>query len=417
MRFSLFLVLFWSATATLAVAQNQVVAADGVTLMYNQPSAVHFQGTKNLTYFGWVNSVGEVYLRTYDHSTSLFDTARKIRTWTGPDDHAAPALHVVQHGPRTGTLLVAGAFHSSPLTIQSSVGPESTQMNLQTTINSRPNTYPRFAETANGTIFLFTRGHPTVNPSSRGLMHMYKSTNGGVSWSGPKTIVTWSPNTFIYAGPVRSYGNKIGVAFGIYNNVSLRYASEVYFIESSDGGSTWKAPTSEIATNSIGANIAPIRRSAWGAQARVWDLIYDPQGRPSVAHVEYTSEYSAVPNSSLCYGYVNQFKGSYWATRTVSQIAMNYYSAGLVFDSSDPFRVFASVPLGGNGSDLAIFDAPSPGGTWVRGQTIATGGYAVRPQAVANAAPDLKITWLDSRAYSDYRVWDTSVMAHLGVLP
>jgi hypothetical protein len=96
---------------------------------------------------------------------------------------------------------------------------------------------------------------------------------------------------------------------------------------------------------------------------------------------------------------------------------MNYYSGGLVFDSANPFRVFASVPVGLSGSDLVVYDSPNLGTSWIRGQTVATGGYNVRPQAVANSAPDLTITWLDSRSYTNYRVWDTSLMAHVGVVP
>ncbi|MEQ1823864.1 MAG: BNR-4 repeat-containing protein [Fimbriimonadaceae bacterium] len=400
-----------------ALAQNQMVAGDGVTLMYNQPSAVHYQGTKSKTYFGWINSLGETYLRSYDHDAQAFDGATKIRTWTGPDDHAAPALHVVQHGPRAGTLLVASAFHSSPLTVQRGLAPEGTAMSIASTISSRPNTYPRFAETADGTIFLFTRGHPNPNASTRGLVHMYKSIDGGVTWTGPKTIVTWNLNTFVYAGPVRSFGTKIGFAFGIYDSVAQNYRSEVYYIESTDGGATWKTPLGAAATNSIGANIAPIRRCPWGGRTRVWDLIYDSQGRPSIAHVEYPTEYSPIPNSSFCNGIVTQFKGGYWASRMVSPISMNYYPGGLVFDASNPFRIFATIPAGLTGSDLVIYDSLNQGSSWTRGQTVATGGFNVRPQAVANAAPDLRITWLDSRSYTEYRSFDTSVMAHLGILP
>lgn len=67
---------------------------DGAWTWFNGPSAIHKNGT---TYVAWVNSLGDIKIGSYNHSTNSYQT-NTLHFRFEQDDHDGPGIRILDNG-------------------------------------------------------------------------------------------------------------------------------------------------------------------------------------------------------------------------------------------------------------------------------------------------------------------------------
>jgi hypothetical protein len=394
-----------SAQEDLKSCEVKTVSETGVTLWYNQPSAVFYQGEHERTYFAWVTSSGEVQLRFYDHDLAEFSERVTLHSWEKSDDHAAPSLHIITEGANKGRLVVAYSFHSSPLIVRYSRSPEDiTHWSEETTIYESYASYPRLVTLPDRTLAVFFRSHPLEKASSSGWLAFMTSADDGANWGNYKKAIDFGNNAIVYAGPVAVQNGRLAVAWTVFDIERKRLKSELFVAYSDDSGQSWLNYDGTPFSPFINQTIEPIVLGEGLEQRRVWDTFLHPDGSLSVAHISYLEEYNF--NTNRMAGYVTTWRQGEWVTQGVGGIAEVYYPSGLVFDPSDVNMVY----VGSVQEGTSVIELRRAGKVqWELTDSDAYKGYT-RPQVVKNFSPELKLTWLGVREYSNYKEFDTALL-------
>jgi BNR repeat-containing family member len=82
------------AGASGGTAQNGELVADGAWCWFQDPRAIHYVGTHDRTYIGYVTSAGDIDMVSQDAGTAAL-THTTLRAGLQADDHAAPGLVVL----------------------------------------------------------------------------------------------------------------------------------------------------------------------------------------------------------------------------------------------------------------------------------------------------------------------------------
>lgn len=395
--------VFLICLATFATAQETIPNA--TTLWLNQPGAMYHDGTHSRTYLGWVTSAGAVMVGAFDHDLGQMLPPVQIHQWPISDDHAAPAIHVIQHGPDAGKVIVAFALHNSVLYSRRTTNPEDiASWDATRAVTLRKSTYPKLAETSDGTLHVMFRGDalPPLKSQSQGVLK--SSTDGGQTWSADTDVVNFGAQMITYPGSLRSFGNRLHIMFNV---PPLGGTTRTLYHAWRDESGIWKRANGQTLTLPItAASMPPIYTGPEGRNLVLGDLRLDLVGRPILTFLTsgaYTSTFGAANPA-----YRARFTGSFWQVKAVPSAVQVYYPAGLTIDPLDTNRLVSVVRFNGQ-YELRSFTTANEGTNWTATTLVRQVKPMARPMFVENGTPGFRLTWLDVDRYMTYRDYLTNL--------
>lgn len=389
-------------------APPQQPLGDGAWSWFADPRGVHYQGTKNATYIGWVAQDGDIKVASFDHGSGVRTTA-VLNAKLQVDDHSNPALLVRPDG----RLQVFYSRHNGGSMFYrvtrnpEDIGSWGTEETLPTnTSGGKGFTYPNpMRLSAEGKTYLFWRGgnyNPTFSTQQ----------DGQSTWAPAQTLVT-VPGQRPYVKYDSNKTDKIGFAFtnGHPNEVS---DSNIYFAYYKAGG-IYKADGTRIGT--LGTAITPAQADKVfdnANKAWVHDMAFDSQGRPVIVFAEFVS------TGDHRYRYA-KWLGDRWVSSEITPAGGSintdgrepYYSAGITLDHEDPRTVYLSRPVGGI-FEVETWTTQNDGTSWT--QTAVTAGSTtnnVRPISPRGLIPfsgAMSVVWMGG-TYTHYLEYKTSIAA------
>ncbi|MCE5331206.1 MAG: glycoside hydrolase family 88 protein [Bacteroidales bacterium] len=397
----------------------QSFAFDGAWCWFSDPRAVYYEGVHKRTYTGWIDSYGDVFVASYDHTT------RQMQSWKlfdklEVDDHDSPSILI----DKQGYIMVFFSKHAStePIHLIKSKFPEDvTQWNTPKLLDLNDtkkysgweNSYTYYCpiqlSAENNKIFLFWRGldgKPTFSTS----------TDNGENWSTGKIFVL----------PERSYGfrrpyvkvfssgkDKIHILFTDghprdekQNSVYYMYYQKGAFFKANG------AKIKDISDEAVSPREADVVYDAKLTDQKtwVWDIAEDAAGNPVIAYTKFPTDSAHI----YCYAVWN---GQKWQNSDLINSGRWFpqtpkgrtepepnYSGGISIDKETPNTLYLSVNRD-SVFEIEKWTLRPNGKSWIV-ENITKGSTKdnVRPYAVPGAKADnnLQLLWMQNTRYYHY---------------
>lgn len=373
-------------------------APDGAWTWFGEPRAIHVSGW---TYFGYVDTSGNVCVRTYEHATETVGAEIILHSALDIDDHVNPTFIVrpdgklqafySQHEPLSSTLLskVSVATIASDPDLSSGFG---TELDLDSQLAATSYDYASpFMRGA--TMYLFWRSIPSGNNYNL----VYSTSADGDTWSAAVPLYHNTTKTNRAYWKITSDGSRIDFAVTDGSpNTDTTHLAHFYY----DG--TWRnsAGTSLGALPGGGFAFSAFTAVHTSSNSWVYDIGY-VGGDPVILYPTYPVEFS-----SHQYNYA-AWDGAAWQTNDIClagngiDSATHVYSGGFCLDKNDAQIVYASREVSG---EFEMFrETTADGGVTWDEDTLTSGSSSknIRPTAVLDAAAELAVLWMTG-TYTGY---------------
>ena len=253
------------------------------------------------------------------------------------------------------------------------------------------------------------QGFLFLHTSYDGGRVLYSQTSkDGVTWSDRSRIAFIDQGHYQISWPC---GNKVGTAFNYHpkafkndpERVGLNWRTNLYYIETSDMGSTWHNVQGERVPTPITTpdNPALIRDyQAEGLLAYMKDLNFDADGHPVILHVTATT-WEPGPESGAREWRVAHWTGHAWAFHTITASDNNYDTGCIHIERDGTWRVIGPTETGPQpfnpGGEVAMWIGRDEGKIWKKVRQLTKNSsfnhtYCRRP---VNAHRDFYAFWAD----------------------
>lgn len=322
------------------LAKIDTLTIDGAWCWFNDPRAIYYKGQKEQTYFGWINSRGDVIVAAYNHANGEY-VEHLLFPELEVDDHDNPALFI----RKDGRLVVYFSKHTSaPAHRFISNNPEDiTEWGNDYQFGENV-TYP-YPFQVDDQILVFYRGlnwHPTLI----------------VSDDDGETL--GAPQLFITGGGDRPYArycqDETGAIHVIFTTGHPRQeaSNKIYYACYKEGkffradGSLIKAYTGTATALNIDKNEAEVVYNADQGKGWVWDITVDSENKPVLVFASFPSD------TDHRYHYA-RWTGTEWFLKELTSAGRWFpqtpvgasepepnYSGGIGLDYDDPSIVYLS---------------------------------------------------------------------------
>lgn len=332
----------------------------------------------------------------YDHATGEVPRPRILLNKKTNDAHDNPVLVV----DREGYLWIFSPSHGTgrPSYLHKSVKPYAIKEFER--ILKRNFSYPQpWYSEEHGFVFLHTHyGNPKTG-GVRGLF-VQKSLDGR-TWGELKPVANIEMGDYQISWPC---GKKLGTAFDFHPKpLGLNGRSNIYYLQTDDGGVTWK----NIGGEAVELPLKTVKNPALVYDSVVEkklvylkDLNYDAEGRPVILFL--TSEgYASGPKNDPRIWWTLRWTGSDWERREFTRSDSNYDHGSLGIDPDGTRRIIAPTEGGPQaynpGGEMVLWTSTDRGASWTKVKVLMEGiavnhTYARRP---LNAHPEFYALWAD----------------------
>lgn len=335
----------------------------------------------------------------YDHRTGMVPRPRVLLNKHTDDAHDNPTLSIDD----AGHLWVFSSSHgtSRPSFVHRSVKPWSIdefELIQQTNFSyTQPWYFP-----GQGFLFLHTRydgGKDLGVPAARTLFSM--SSRDGRTWSEPKMLAGIEQGDYQISWRHRG---RIATAFDHHpKQGGLNARTNIYYIESSDLGESWKTVGGDDAklpiTETPNATLIYDAR-AEGKLVYLKDLNFDTGGRPVILFLT-SKGFEPGPENGPREWRTIRWTGSEWIQKPVTSSGNNYDHGSLYIEPDGAWRIIGPTELGPQpynpGGEMVMWTSNDEGSTWTKLKQLTSGStmnhtFARRP---LNAHPDFYAFWAD----------------------
>lgn len=373
---------------------------------FQDPRAVHFVGTHDKTYVGYVNSDGDIVILSYNHKSKGIDTFT-LKSALQVDDHAAPsilirndgkliAFYCAHNGSNIYYRISTNAEDISAWGVEQSISPQ--------THHDYPN--PIQLSSESNRIHLFFRGGPSGHINK---WYYVTSIDGGENWSASTTLIEIGAQTG-YHQYLKIESNGVDKIYFTHSGHPANETPSIYFFYYYNG-SYYKADATEI----LGG--LPLDRDDM-------DLVYDAsEGRHydawvydiAISGTTYYIVFATIVSSAdHRYNYA-RWTGVAWDVNEITTAggelyANSYYSGGVSLDHEAPSTVYLSKVISAQW-EIQKWRTPDGGSSWDTPVDVTSGSSKknIRPAAIRNRASDLVLFWMWGD-YNTYVNYDTMLM-------
>lgn len=351
---------------------------NGAWCWFSDPRAIFYEGKHKRTYGGWVDSLGNIVVGSYDHETGDIET-KILREHLQRDDHDNPSFLM----DRDGRLMVFYSRHAdrSPIYLAHATNPEDisewqpvNELHLNDSIAyaglSNTYTYANIVRLSeeNDKLYLFWRGadfKPNFSVSS----------DFGDHWTKGKIFVL----------PGRTYRDRrpyMKVASNSRDVIHFAFTdghprdeptNSIYYAKYRKG-SLYKANGDKIADwddmpitpeqADLVYDAKKTKQRAW-----VWDVAETRKGQPVIVYTRFPSDSNHVYYYSIyADGRWNNYRlldSGHWFPQTPANKREREpnYSGGIVLDHNDPSQVYLSREKNGV-FEIEKWTTSDEGKTW-----------------------------------------------------
>ncbi|GIW79082.1 MAG: hypothetical protein KatS3mg105_0889 [Gemmatales bacterium] len=329
----------------------------------------------------------------YDHATGKVPRPTILLNKKTDDAHDNPTMQIDDRGH----IWIFSSAHGTarPSFIHRSKKPfniDDFELVLKTNFSY---TQPWFLP-GQGFFFLHTR-------YAKGRNLFWMTSTDGFQWSQPSLLAKIEKGHYQVSW---SDGKRVGTAFNFHPNpVGLNARTNLYYLESSDMGKTWRNAAGEIVDTPIRAKKnAALVHDFQSEKLLVYlkSVNFDHKGRPVILFLT-SRHYAAGPQSGPRTWRTAQWTGNEWRIRTFTASDHNY-DFGPLYVEKEGWRVIAPTEPGpqpfGTGGEMVMWFSPDEGATWKKVKQLTANSernhsYARKP---VHAHPDFYALWADGNA-------------------
>ncbi|HYE98024.1 MAG TPA: BNR-4 repeat-containing protein [Planctomycetota bacterium] len=257
----------------------------------------------------------------------------------------------------------------------------------------------------------FSYGQPWTLPGDGGFLFLHTRYLGGrqLHWMTSPDGRTWSEPQCLARAESGHYqvsarqGRRVATIFNVHPKpVGLNARTNLYYVETRDGGATWTTASGEALPTPIESVQSPALVKDYRAEGLLVylkDLVFDGDGRP-VALFLTSRGYAPGPSNGPRLWRTARWTGSAWEIRDVTASDHNYDYGFLSLDGGR-WRLLATTEPGpqpwGTGGDIAVWESADAGATWAKKKVLTSNSrfnhhYPRRP---VDAHPDVQAIWAD----------------------
>ncbi len=374
------------------------------------PIAIYVPSQRK-TFFVFGGSAGNIsvnqdelqhYVSYYDHVTGTVPRPVRLLQKRTEDAHDNPTLSI----DANGYLFIFSSAHGTgrPSYIHRS---------------RRPYDISEW-EFVQKTNFSYTQ--PWYLPQSKRFLFLhtlYKNGQRTLNWKGSADGRTWSEPQLIAHMEMGSYQvsqrqgdtDRVATAFDLHPDHGrpgngLNYRTNLYYLESRDGGTTWTTVAGQPVTLPLtkGDNPALVRDyRAENLNVYMKDIAFTREGHPVIMYLT-SKGFDPGPQSGPFQWHTARWMGSAWDCRPFTTSDHNYDHGSLYIEGDGTWRVIAPTNPGpqpyGTGGDMVMWTSRDEGKTWQRVKNLTHDSrynhtYARKP---VNADPGFYALWADGSA-------------------
>jgi hypothetical protein len=370
------------------------------------PIAIYVPGERK-TFFVFGGSAGQVseskdellhLVSYYDHRTRTVPRPIILLNKKTEDAHDNPTLQI----DAEGYLWVFSSAHgtSRPSYIHRSRKPYdiSGWELIQETNYSYPQ--PWYLPQSRSFFFL----HTLYRKSERTLQ--FKTSSDGRVWTEPQLLAHIEMGNYQVSWR-DGLSDRVGAMFDLHPafgrpGKGLNFRTNLYYVETRDGGRTWKtaqgAPLELPITDSGNpALVHDFRQDDLNVYMK--DLAFDQNGRPVLMYLT-SKGFEPGKESGPFQWHTARWTGSEWERRAVAESDHNYDHGSLYIESDGTWRIIAPFEPGpqpwGTGGDVVMMTSRDRGATWARKTLTKNSRYNhTYMRKPVNAHPEFYAIWAD----------------------
>lgn len=326
----------------------------------------------------------------YDHSTGLVSKPTVVHDkQTVNDPHDNPSLSIDTEGHLW--VFVSGRGRHRPGYKYRSTQPFNTDSFQQ--ISEEEFTYPQpWWIPDQGFLHLFTK-------YTKGRELYWNISKDGKVWTKDRKLAGMGGHYQIS----RRIGTRVITAFNYHPNGNVDKRTNLYFLETDNGGETWKTVDAEnVIPPLTHTNHSSLVKNYQADSRLVYlkDITVDALGNPVILHIT-SDHHQPGPHPRHRDWTIAHWDGGKWNLSTVTRAWHNYDMGSLYIEPDETWRLIAPIPPGpqrhGTGGEMAMWIRPANSKQWNHFRTITdesprNHGYARRP---LNAHPDFYAFWAD----------------------
>ncbi|WP_269523120.1 BNR-4 repeat-containing protein [Coraliomargarita parva] len=333
----------------------------------HQPMAVYSEKfDKTFFTYGGTPSADQRYLLImagyYDHKTGEVSKPVVVCDKQGVDDpHDNASIQIDAQGRIW--VFVSGRGVKRPGYIFCSREPGC--IDVFECISEQEVTYPEVWLIPNqGFFLLFTKYTEGLKGPARELF--WKTSSDGFTWSRDHKLAGFGGHYQVSG----CNGVKLATFFNWHPESDNNARTNIYYLESSDGGRTWTNAAGAVAALPLDQpeNMALVAdyRSA-GQLAYTCDLNFDAEGNPILLYVR-SRDGNPGPQGDPREWCVTHWDGKAWQTSVIT-ISTHNYDMGSLYVEGDLWRVIAPTDPGkdhyGTGGEISIWESRDQGAHWL----------------------------------------------------
>ena len=399
-----------------SVDEYITLTKDGAWCWFADPRAVYYKGEKEQTYFGWVNSQGDIMVASYNHETNEYNE-KVIHSKLEIDDHDVPAILIREDG----RIVVFYSKHQAagPMQRVISTNPEDiTSFSSSYTWGSNVS-YPNPFQIGDS-LCLFYRGlnwHPTLAVSK----------DDGQTFPEVKQLVL-NGGARPYARYCQSKDGSIHVAVTTghprneaQNKIFYFRLKDNHFYRA-DGTLIKEFVTGIDLGNSSGTNSEAeiVYNGTDNGRGWIWDMTVDPETQnPVMVYASFPTDSDHRYNYAYWDGekWINKeiVKSGKWFPQTLPGTTERepHYSGGLSMDHENPSVVYLSKQVN-DVFEIFKYETTDKGDNWIITpitENSASDIVNVRPIVPRNHKEGyFDVIWMKGKYGYYYRDFKTSLV-------
>jgi len=375
---------------------------NGLWTWFNDPRAVRYVGSSDKTYFGYVNSSGDVIVSSIDNLSGT-TVSFTLKAALQVDDHDNPAILIRPDGK-----------------IQCFYSRHSADNNLYYRISTNAEDISAFdAETTGPTNTAGANGCSYSNPwylSSESKYFMFwrggdwnpafSTSTDGTTWGTSATVIT-NPGQRPYVKYTSNGTDKIHIAYTDgHPNETTNSIHHCYY----QNGNFYKTDGTLIkAVGSLPLAVSDgtLVYDGTSTNSWIWDIALDSNGYPVIVYATFPS------TTNHKYRYA-RWNGSAWIDNAITTAgptiygAEPYYSPGISLDHDDPSIVYLARKISPY-YQIYKYVTADGGATWRRELLdSSTTNVSLRPVSVLNHGNTMQVLWFTG-TYTSYTSYSTTV--------
>ncbi len=248
-----------------------------------------------------------------------------------------------------------------------------------------------------GFLFLHTR-------YAAGRKLFWMTSDDGMTWNEPQPLSQMEMGHYQISG---RDGGRVATVFNVHPHpVGLNARTNLYYLETKDGGKTWTTVDGQRVTPPLTEVQNPALVHDYQAEkllVYLKDLQFDKDGRPIILFLT-SKGYASGPANDPRTWRTARWTGSAWEIRPFTTSDHNYDFGSLYVEADGTWRVIAPTEPGpqpyGTGGEMVMWTSRDEGKTWSKVKQLTRHSrfnhtYARRP---VNAHPDFYALWADGDA-------------------